>query len=453
MSNKNIIKIKNITKTYSSTVALDNVSVTFEKEKVTSIYGPNGAGKSTLIKIICGEEKADKGSIFLNNTKVEFKTYKEALIKGISYLPQDLGLLNNLTVLENIAVAQNQLNSVFVYSKKEIIKYIENTKSKILPFPDENKLVEKLTVYEKQLLAIHKALFYKSEIIIFDESTTNITKDEFKNFIQIIENLKKQGKTIIFISHKLDEVFSISDNLIILKEGKCIKSENIENINKKDVIELFLSQRQEIAESKIFAKSERMLCNVNINIEGIPKFSIEIAQGEVISLETNNTVLNLNLGYILFYKLKQYQNIKVGIIPSSREEEAIFPNLNIKDNLLINVINLSEFRDKKNQDKLINKIAKELNLIFRNWYQNINELSGGNKQKVVFGRWILSDFDILILIEPTSGIDIETKEIIHNKILQLKNEGKSFILITSDEGEQEVLQTREILINQKAVIN
>ena len=189
-----------------------------------------------------------------------------------------------------------------------------------------------------------------------------------------------------------------------------------------------------------------------MNIEGVSEFNIKIVKGEVISLETYNTTLNQKIGYKLFDKFKQIKDLNVGIIPASREDEAIFANLSIRDNLLINVINLPKFWNKRKQDDSINKSAKELNLVFRNWNQNINELSGGNKQKIVFGRWILSKFDILILIEPTSGIDIETKEIIHNKILELKNEGKSFVLITSDEREQEELQTRKITINQKAII-
>ena len=167
-NNKIILKVHRVTKTYLSTIALDDVSVSFEEGKVTSIYGPNGAGKSTLIKIICGEEKADNGSIFLNDKKINFKTYKEALKNGISYLPQDFGLLNNLTVLENIAIAHNQLNPNFIFSKNELTKYIEKTKSKILPFPDINKIVKKLSAYEKQLLGIHKALFFNTDIIIFD---------------------------------------------------------------------------------------------------------------------------------------------------------------------------------------------------------------------------------------------------------------------------------------------
>jgi ribose transport system ATP-binding protein len=451
-NNKIILKVHRVTKTYLSTIALDDVSVSFEEGKVTSIYGPNGAGKSTLIKIICGEEKADNGSIFLNDKKINFKTYKEALKNGISYLPQDFGLLNNLTVLENIAIAHNQLNPNFIFSKNELTKYIEKTKSKILPFPDINKIVKKLSAYEKQLLGIHKALFFNSDIIIFDESTTNLTKNGFKKFKEVVEELKKQRETVIFISHKLDEVFELSDNLLIIKEGKIVKKDIIAKINKKEVIDLFLSKKQNITTSTTLV-NDSVLCIVNLDIDDISNFSITIAKGEVITLETNNTTLNQKLGYILFDKLKHFNNLNVGIIPASREDESIFTNLSIRDNLLIDVIQMPEFRDKQKQKDSINKIAKDLNLVFRDWKQSINELSGGNKQKIVFGKWILSNFDILILIEPTSGVDIETKGVIHNKIIELKNEGKSFVLITSDEGEQEVLQTRKITLNQKPVLN
>ncbi|MBU3928470.1 MAG: ATP-binding cassette domain-containing protein [Bacteroidetes bacterium] len=451
-SNKKIIlEVKGVTKTYLSTVALDNVSVSFEEGKVTSIYGPNGAGKSTLIKIICGVEKADKGAIFLKGKKVDFKTYKEALKNGISYLPQDFGLLNNLTVLENIAIAINQINPNLLFSRNELIKHIETTKNKFLPLPDINKTVEKLSAYEKQLLAIHKALFFKSDIIIFDESTTNLTKNGFIRFREVIETLKEQGKTIIFISHKLEEVFDISDNLLILKEGKIVKKDLISNINKTDILDLFLSKKKYFT-SNLTLDNNDILCTVEMNIDDNFNFNFTIAKGEVIVLESTNTTLNQNIGYILFNKLKENNNLKVGLIPASREDEAIFSNLSIKDNLLIDVIKIPEFRTKKKQKDSINKIAKDLNLVYRDWEQSINELSGGNKQKIVFGKWILSNFDVLILIEPTSGVDIETKGIIHNKIIELKGEGKSFVLITSDEGEQEVLQTRKIILNEKSKI-
>jgi len=441
-----VLKLDSITKKYTSVTALDNVSITFSRGSVTSIYGPNGAGKSTLVKIICGEEKSDLGKIELRGNIVNFSNYPEALKAGVSYVPQDFGLLRNLSVSENIALANNQLNSKFKYSTSELENYISINKQIQFPLPELEAKIEDLSTYEQQIVAIHKTLSLNSDIIILDESTTNLNKQNFDDFKNVIDQLKVSGKTVIFISHKLDEVFEISDKIVILKEGVVLKECSVDKLSKNEVIQLFISK--ELSEKRISHEKRELLCELEIESNNLSRIQLSIGKGEVITIESDNTPLNQKIGYEIFDVLSNRIGLTVGIIPASRDEEALFSNLSLRDNLLINVRNKEDYQDKRLLEIRINRIAKDLRLKFGCWDQNINELSGGNKQKVIFGRWILNDFDLLILIEPTSGVDIETKEIIHRRIIDLKEKGKSFILISSDEGEQEMLQSRKIIVNQ-----
>jgi ribose transport system ATP-binding protein len=210
VDSKIALEVKNISKRYNSLKALDNVCMTFDKGKVTSIYGPNGAGKSTLVKIICGVENRDSGIVLLNNCEVSFKRYKDAVAKKITYVPQDLGLVSNLTGLENLAFTLKNKRGSFLYKKHAIIDFLSLKKELLFPFRDNELEVKDLSEYQKQVLVINKAILANSEVLIFDESTTNFNDFDFELFKKIVGKLKELGKTIIFISHKIKEVYSIS---------------------------------------------------------------------------------------------------------------------------------------------------------------------------------------------------------------------------------------------------
>ncbi len=444
-----MLTVKNINKNYGNTNALKNVNIQFKKGKVTSIYGPNGAGKSTLVKIICGIEKEYEGEIFLNDKITKANSYTQAIQQGISYVPQDFGLINNMTVRENLGIIQNTNNPVFFYKKNEIEKFITNNESD-LPLPKLDTLVSKLSASEQQLLAIHKSLIFNSEIIIFDEPTTNLNQFDFKLFKEIILKLKKEGKIIIFISHRLKEVFSISDELITLKDGMILKSSVVSQISEEEIIDLF-------KESTLLQKGKKerakvnSLCEINLNKSSdlYKNINIKIDKGDIISIDLGNMTLNHNIGYYIFNILSSEKKVKVGIVPAQREDEGLFKNLNIRDNLILNHFQRKIYKSSKDLNLALNELAQKLKLKYENWNQNIDELSGGNKQKIIFGRWLLADFDLLILIEPTSGIDLETKNIIHKMIIDLQNKGKSFILISSDETEHEILQNKKVQLGHK----
>ena len=411
-----MLELNGLSKSYGTTLALDNVSVKFKKGYVTSIYGPNGAGKSTLVKIICGEEKADEGKILYQGVNTEFKNYSQALKAGISYVPQDFGLLKNLTGFENIGIIKNLINSKILYYEAEVRKLINSIRHN-LPLPKLTTKVESMSAYDQQLLAIYKALLFESEIIIFDESTTSINKEDFNKLNKVIQNLKEYGKAIIFISHRLDEVMNISDEVIILKDGKLIKKHPISEVSKDEIIRHFISEGVPTINKNGPEISSDPLCGFKIWNELIEATHISVAKGEIVALDTGDTSINQDIGYSVYEQLSKKYNLKVGIIPALRDDDAIFENLSIKDNLTLNVLQRDKYKSKTELSHAIDNVASQLKLKYQSWDQNINELSGGNKQKVIFGRWILADFDLLILIEPTAGIDLETKDIIHKSIL------------------------------------
>jgi len=439
--------IRNLTKKYGQVKALNNVSLKVLKGKITSIYGPNGAGKSTLLKILCGEVKNYFGTVFFRNNMIEFSSNIDALKAGISYVPQDFGLIPNLTGRENISVSVNQLKKKVWYWSDNIDLFTERIDLKF----DRKILDEKisnLTSYEKQLVAIYKALSFNSNIYIFDECTTNFNQIDFKSFSDILFELKAKGKTVIFISHKIDEVFKVADDIVVLKEGRLVSHLDKDSISKDDMIYGFIS---ETPNSKNNKNRKYKKSSYHIHFKNRRSFDVnfELKTGEVVAIETNSTADNHSIGYEIFDWLTKHSSIVSGIIPGSRDTEGIFPNLSVKGNLLMNAHqhqNSILITDKI--QKSIKRVVAKLDLRYEDWEQNISELSGGNQQKVVFARWMIADFDIMVLIEPTSGIDLKSKEIIHDTILEMVRDGKSFILITSDEGEKIKLKSKTIELPQ-----
>jgi ABC-type sugar transport system ATPase subunit len=447
-TNNILFELQGVTKTYGGTIALDNVSLQVKSGQVTSIYGPNGAGKSTLVKILCGVEKVFRGNVLFNGEKLSFSGYGDALKAGISYLPQDFGLIPNLLGWENISIPHNQLNKRVWYTDGEssLTQNIENKVDFDISYFDQK--VENLTTYQKQIIAIYKALSFNSTVYIFDESTTNLNSKDFQKFASLLNDLKGRGITILFISHNLEEVFDVSDEIIVLRNGELILQESIEDANKKEITNLFVSDGEAPQQDEIHISTAQSYHIEGKNIDGV-ELDFNMKKGEVASIETGDTSLNQQIGYEIYDWLTQYSSHRVGIIPGNRNTEGIFSNLSVKDNLIANALqHKGKVVIEDRQMESLNSIAEKLELKYNNWDQSITDLSGGNQQKIVFGRWMIADFDILILIEPTSGIDLKSKAIIHNTILEMARNGKSFILITSDEGEKLKLGAKNIRVKQ-----
>ncbi len=442
-------KIKHLTKSYGQTIALKNISFELLKGKITSIYGPNGAGKSTLVKILSGVEKVSEGKVIFNGVNMNFSGYRDALKAGISYMPQDFGLMPNLTGWENIKIAHNQLKKLLWYNEDKSISSRHDIE-KIINFDLSffNNKVEDLTNYQKQILAIYKAVSFDSIVYIFDESTTNLNHNDFRKFSGLLNDLKSHGISILFISHKIDEVFDISDEIIVIRNGESIYQKTIEGADKEEVISLFHSNDKASKKKKIELPDlppYKIYCKIKEKIE----LNFTLYKGETVTIDTGDTSLNQQIGYEIYDWLGKHTTNEVGIIPGNRIAEGIYPNLSIKDNLITNAQqHYKEVLIKNKEVEALNLVAERLELKYDNWDQSINDLSGGNQQKIVFGRWMIADFDILILIEPTSGIDLKSKDIIHNTILQMANSGKSFILITSDEGEKLKLNAKNIEVSE-----
>lgn len=438
-----MFEIQNLTKKYGDFLALDNVSLKISQGNITSIYGPNGAGKSTLVKILCGAEKFYEGRIIYRNKLVNFSNNIESLKEGISYIPQNFGLLHNLTGWENIAIVKNQLHPKIWYNSKKNKMDLDlvdlNIDSKIL-----NIKVADLTNYEKQLVAILKALSFESHTYIFDECTTNLNSRDFNRFSKILLNLKEKGKTIIFISHKIDEVLEISDNIVILKNGQLISHVNRNLISKEDIIHDFVPSNIETKRSENIPNKK---VNYHISLKDCFDLDFQLVPGQITVIETNDTARNQSIGYEIYRRLLKHSSITTAIIPGARDTEAIFPNLSVRENLLLNAFQPKHrFLISKSSDTSIAKITNKLDIKYENLKQKITELSGGNQQKIAFARWMIADFDIMVLIEPTSGIDLKAKEIIHNTILEMVADGKSFILVSSDEGEKLKLSCNNIRV-------
>ena len=456
MEGQNLVELNNITKIYGQNKVLKNVSFNLKPGEVHCLVGENGAGKSTLIKILSGAVSPEKGNVKINNTTMKNHNPRKALEAGVSTMYQDAELIESLSVADNVFLGDEKMSKTGLTVNKrnqlKETKEIINELSLNLPF---NVLVEDLSTSQKQMLQIVKAYYRKSNIIIMDEPTSSLGLEETKSLMNLIKNLKDRGMGIIYISHYLEEIFEIGDRVSILKDGEDMGTYNIKEINVEEVVRkmvnrdasMFYSrERVEIGDTKVEVK--------NIFKKGlVEKTSFKVRKGEIMGIgglvgSGRSELVNLIFGSIkkdsgeilINGKEKKIRSpkdaIKSGIclISEDRKKYGMFNGRNIVENMSIihndifkgPIVNLYEER------VITAKEVNDLSIVVKSEDQKIEELSGGNQQKVIIGRWLIDDADLYIFDEPTKGVDIGAKEQIYELIVGLAKKGKSIIMISSD---------------------
>lgn len=454
--NNNLLEMKNISKSFLGIKALDNVSFIANIGEIHSLIGENGAGKSTLIKILTGALKKDSGEIFINGQLSEIDSPQKASMYGISTIFQDLSLFDNMSVAENIFIGREFTNLKFFINKKELLD--EATKIlKILNFNiPAKKNLGALSISEKQVIEIAKALSRNPKIIIMDEPTSSLAEREKESLFKIIRKLKENGALIIFISHKLDEVIEISDKLTILRDGKNIGTYNIKEITPNQIIELMTGSKT-FEDNNINIKPKQ---DIVLKVQNFSKgrilnnISFELYKGEILGItglvgsgksELVRAILGiqpLDSGDIFLEnerlnKISISKAIKLGFgfVSEDRKRDSLFPDLTIRENITMSSLDkfCNFFFISRNKEKIRTKgFINELKIKTSNQENKVNYLSGGNQQKVAISKCLLSGSKILILDEPTIGVDIGVKSEIYNIIFNLARQGISIIMISSD---------------------
>lgn len=460
--NNLLLKVENVSKYYPGVIALDNVSFEVEKGEIHAVVGENGAGKSTLCNVITGIRNPDKGKLYWKNKEIHFALPKDALDAGIRMVYQERNLIPFLTGAQNICLGNEFRKGVFI-DEKSIYKKALEIKERLGTNVALNEKVSFLSPSARQMIEILRAFIQKPELLILDEPTSSLTEGDIKVLFQVIKNIKNEGVSVVFISHKLREVFQLSDRVTIFRNGKNVHSAKTTELDRNACIKYMINRDLKRVYPEVInhSKKEKMLEVKNLqSLPEIKDVSIYVNKGEVLGLyglvgsgrtEMAEIIYGLRKktkGEIIYNKhvltndFSTNEAIKEGLllIPEDRKEHAIFNNFDIKKNISIPVLKSKFSRifglvKLKNEKEYAENIAKSpsLNLKYRNLNQSLDDLSGGNKQKVIIGRWLkIDNTKLVIMDEPTQGIDVGTKYEIYVLARELAEKGVSVIFISSE---------------------
>lgn len=459
---KELVKLENIQKSFNRNKVLKGVSLEIKESEVISIIGGNGAGKSTLMKILTGVYKTDEGSIEVNGEKVVQYSPGIAHSKGIYLVPQEPLLFPNMTVEQNLTIG-------FTKSKLAVREKVKGLIDELGWTLDLNRLAISLSIAEQQQVEIIKGLLRDAKVLILDEPTSSLTFAETESLFRVIEKLKASGVGIFYITHRLDEVFQISTHAVILRDGKVTLKGKINDFTKDILIKGLLPMDSERDGNKVFkktfldiSKEEPILQVQNLTGDGFKNISFNVYKGEVVGLaglvgagrtEIAEAIYGINKvksGKVYLKgrditHLEASETIDSGLayIPEDRFLNGIFSITSVSSNITAQVIKKHKFFiDKKFEREVTDEYVNKLSIKISSHDDEIKSLSGGNQQKVVIARILSTNPQLIIMDEPTRGIDAAARSDIYEIITQLKEQGYSILLISSDLEEIERISDR-----------
>lgn len=452
-----LLHMSKISKSFFGVEVLHGVHLDVEKGTVHALLGENGAGKSTLMNILTGVYTRDAGTVIFDDHPLENTTVKKSEAAGIAFVHQELNLFNDLKVYENIFLNKERAKGKFFLNIKEMIKETQRLFDDLGVNIDAKMEVGKLTTGQKQLLEIARALHQNAKLIILDEPTTALSNDEIDHLFNIINDLKSQGKTFIFISHKMPEIFRIADDYTVFRNGSYISSGKISDATPDLLTSFIVGKEAENREIYVERElGEKILEIKDLNADLVNNVSFYVRKGEIIGLtglqgSGSSEFLQAIFGatkprsgeiYVYGKKVKT-GNIKqsmkhgLGMIPANRKENSIIPLMSLRENNSIAGYSLSKnpFINYKSENDKFKKSQEQMSIKCNSSKDYITSLSGGNQQKVIVGRWLTADSDILLLDNPTQGIDVGAKSEIYKLILELSEQGKTILFNTLEINE------------------
>ena len=459
--NEFCLEIRSANKSFPGVKALDQASFRLRKGSIHALLGENGAGKSTLIKIITGVHKQDSGKLFINGKEETLNNPNDATKFGISVVHQERNLIRRFSVGENLMLNNLPKTPLGLIDYDEITikskKWLEMMDLDI----DPKTVVSELTVAKMQLCEIAKALSLKAKILLLDEPTSSLSPQESENLFALLKKIvRDEGVSIVFVSHKLEEVFNICDDVTVLRDGEnACTSEDIKNLDRQKLVRLMIGRDEQIVKSarKIENAKDIILALKNVKTElGHKNIDLELNRSEIIGLYglvgagrtelmkcligqdkiTGGDVIVNGKKVTINSPKTALEKFKIGYISEDRKKEGLILIHNVLDNTSITV--WSQIRKAfgfVTDGMIANKVdsyIRQLEVKTPSNYQLISNLSGGNQQKISVAKWLAAGTDILIIDEPTVGIDIKTKAYLHELIIKLADNGTSIILISSD---------------------
>ncbi|SFL45890.1 monosaccharide ABC transporter ATP-binding protein, CUT2 family (TC 3.A.1.2.-) [Gracilibacillus orientalis] len=481
MVSEYLLRSEGISKFFPGVKALSNVSFTLKQGEIHSIMGENGAGKSTLIKVFTGVHKMDEGSIFFKEEQIDLDSPQSAQNKGISAVFQEVNLCENLSVAENIFIGREPKKNGRI-NWKEIKKRAEQLLLTRLNIKiDVSKVLSSYSTAIQQMIAIARAVDMSSGVLILDEPTSSLDKNEVKQLFKVMKSLKEEGMGIIFVSHFLEQVYEISDRITVLRNGQYIGDYVTNQLPRKDLVSNMIGREwdensnHKEKQFKNLKSSELLLSGTNLARKGsINPLNIEMRKGEVLGLagllgsgrtelakvifgidKPDQGVLYLNNEKIGSLNPKSSIERGVSFCPEDRKVEGIINDLTIRENIILGLQTkkgLLKYIPMKEQERIANKYIKLLRIKTPSIEQSIDNLSGGNQQKVILARWLATNPTLLILDEPTRGIDVGSKQEIRQLIFDLAKEGITILFISAELEETVACCDRVIVLRDRQKI-
>ncbi|MGD9909691.1 MAG: sugar ABC transporter ATP-binding protein [Candidatus Izemoplasmatales bacterium] len=453
-----LLRIQNVSKSFSGITVLNKVNLLIRPGSIHALMGENGAGKSTLMKCLFGIYIQDEGEFFLNDVPFNFNDPKHALENGISMVHQELNQVLQRSVLDNIWLGRYPRKRGFVNEKKMLKDTLDLFHSLHIEI-DPRKKMHELSVSQRQMVEIAKAVSYDAKIIVLDEPTSSLTENEVDKLFEIMRHLKEHGVGIIYISHKMEEVFEITDEVTILRDGQMVGTDFTKNLNMDKIIRMMVGRTLSQRFPEVPDSCKGPLLEVkDLSTTYPPKVhhvSLTLRKGEILGIGglvgSRRTELveaifgarHIESGEILLNGKKIHIHspedaIKYGfaLVTEERRVTGIYPMSNIRFNMTI--ANIESYKNKigllseKGMISDTDQQIKNMRVKTPSQQELIRSLSGGNQQKVIIGRWLLKDPDVLLMDEPTRGIDVGAKFEIYQLMIQLVEAGKSIIMVSSE---------------------
>ena len=461
----NIVEMRNINKSFPGVKALSNISFSVKPGEVHVLLGENGAGKSTLMKVLSGVYHPDSGSIVLNGVEHSKLNPRLSREGGISIIYQELSVVNWLDIRENIFMGRMQSKKLGPVSTIDYAKLNQDTKKLLkqvnLDKYEPNKMASELSISEKQMLEIAKAISFDAKCIVMDEPTSSLTESEVKKLFEIIRDLKSKGIGIVFISHKLSEIKEIGDRISILKDGNYVGTWNVSDLSEEDMVRLMVGRELEKSYQEghgAFGEVVFEVKNLSRKDGKVQDFHMQVRKGEIVGLsglvgagrsEAMEAIFGAvpkTSGEILLEGKRlaihtPYDALKngIGLVTENRRETGFFQNFSNKRNISIaSLLKKSKLGgvcgliQEKSEKKMAEKAKLDLQIKWASDAQLTKNLSGGNQQKVILGKWISAGVKVLIFDEPTKGIDVGTKSEIYKMMRRLAENGIIVIVVSSE---------------------
>ena len=456
-----ILQMSNIAKRFSGVTVLNKVNFNLRRGEVHVLIGENGAGKSTLMKILTGIHQKDEGRILLMDQEGELKEAEldspvTALEKGISMVFQEFNLMENMTIAENICIGYEPVKGIVLDRKKMMQTAREQMRRVNMEDVSPTAVVETLTTAQKQCVEIAKCLSHDAKIIILDEPTSSLSEKEVVTLFSLIRSLKASGVSIVYISHRMEEIFEIGDRITVFRDGEMIDTVHVADTTENDLVKMIIG-REFVSDDA--CEGERKHEEVRLEGRNISvgkfgkKLDFRIYKGEILGIfglvgagrtELARMIFGIDpMGDGVLYKDGKQIRIRnprdairqgIGMIPEDRKHLGLITKLDVRDNLTLAALKKmpAVLKNRTMETSLTEEYIDRLGIVTAGQQQMIERLSGGNQQKVVISKWLALDLDVVILDEPTRGVDVGAKAEIYGIMRQLAEEGKSILMISSD---------------------